>query len=219
MRYSSEKYPDETFYIIKYAIGGVSLNVPADMDYDDPAQSLHIHLDAGDQVLSGEQAQMFVRFRSGYASADLGRMDAQKLFLAALAKQVKSTLTVSKAAELAVNCFGKLKTNLTLRECMSCVRSMMDLELESIRMSTLAGDSATPKAGGAWYYILNREAAGIQLEDAFGKVVTFDPERVFTNSSNSAYQSIYNAPASRYPIGQHSAQELLDGSLIPIRIS
>ena len=201
------------------ALGGVPIHIPADMDYDDPAQSLHIHLDAGDQVLSGEQAQMFVRFRSGYASADLGRMDAQKLFLAALAKQVKSTLTVSKAAELAANCFGKLKTNLTLRECIGCVRAMMDLELQAVSMTTLAGESATPKSGGAWYYILNREAATAQLKDAFGEADAFDPEGVFTNASNSAYQSIYNAPASRYQTGQHSAQELLDGSLIPARIS
>lgn len=201
------------------ALGGVPIHIPADMDYDDPAQSLHIHLNAGDQVLNGEQAQMFVRFRSGYASADLGRMDAQKLFLAALGKQVKATLTLPKAFELASGCFGKLKTNLSLRECIGCVRTMMNVELSSVSMSTLAGQSATPKAGGAWYYILNREGAQAQLSQAFGTEVTFDPDRVFTNASCASYQDIYNAPASRYQAKQHTAEDMLQGSLIPTRIS
>ncbi len=201
------------------ALGGVPIHIPADMDYDDPAQSLHIHLNAGDQVLNGQQAQMFVRFRSGYASADLGRMDAQKLFLAALAKQVKATLTLPKAVELASGCFGKLKTNLSLRECIGCVRTMMNLELDAVQMSTLAGQSATPKAGGAWYYIVNRESAQKQLSEAFGKEITFDPERVFTNASCDSYQNIYNAPADRFKTNRQSAQDMLGGALTPTRIS
>ncbi|MBO5305810.1 MAG: LCP family protein [Clostridia bacterium] len=68
------------------AVGGVEIDVPCDMDYDDPAQNLSIHLKKGTQRLTGKEAVGFVRFRSGYARADLGRMDAQKLFLASFAK-------------------------------------------------------------------------------------------------------------------------------------
>lgn len=201
------------------SIGGVKVNVPADMDYDDPAQSLHIHLKAGEQVLSGEQAQMFVRFRSGYALADVGRMDAQKLFLSSLASQLKSSMTASRAIDLACSCFGKVKTDLTLRECISCVKSLMSVELSSMHMATLPGASAEPRGGGAWYYILNRAATEQLLTDTFGQHVAFDPDGVFTNAKKSGYEAIYRAPAERYLPRSHNAEEMLNGSLEIQRIS
>jgi LCP family protein required for cell wall assembly len=191
------------------ALGGVPMNVPSDMDYDDPAQNLHIHLNAGEQILNGEQAQMFVRFRSGYASADIGRMNAQKMFLAALAKRAKSSLTVSRVAEIACSCFGKIKTDLTLRECISCAKALVDVDLNNISMGMLQGESVKPQQGGAWYYVLNRECAISQLRDMFGSVGKFDPDHVFTNTSRADYQNVYLASASRYTTGMHTADELL----------
>lgn len=69
------------------AMGGVSFNVPQDMYYDDPEQDLHIALDAGVQTLDGRDAVGLVRFRSGYAEADLKRTEVQRDFLMAAAKQ------------------------------------------------------------------------------------------------------------------------------------
>ena len=201
------------------SIGGVSLNVPADMDYDDPAQSLHIHLKAGEQRLDGEQAQMFVRFRSGYAQADVGRMDAQKLFLSALASQLKSSMTASRAIDLACSCLGKVKTDLTLRECISCVKLLMDVELSDMHMATMPGASVTPKSGGAWYYVLNRAATEQLLTQAFGQTVAFDPDGVFNNPKKSDYGAIYHADAAQYLPRTHSAQEMMDGTLDIRRIS
>ena len=34
------------------AVGGVEFDVPRDMNYDDPYQDLHIHLEEGLQVLT-----------------------------------------------------------------------------------------------------------------------------------------------------------------------
>lgn len=61
--------------------GGVEFDVPIDMYYDDPAQDLHIALNAGLQELNGEQAMELVRFRSGYENADVGRIAVQRDFL------------------------------------------------------------------------------------------------------------------------------------------
>ncbi len=40
------------------AIGGVTFNVPINMDYDDSSQDLYIHLKAGEHLLNGEQSRM-----------------------------------------------------------------------------------------------------------------------------------------------------------------
>jgi anionic cell wall polymer biosynthesis LytR-Cps2A-Psr (LCP) family protein len=200
-------------------LGGVSMHVPSDMDYDDPVQGLHIHLKKGDQILNGTQAQMFVRYRSGYTRADLGRMDAQKLFLASLAKQMKSTLTFKRAAELACSCFGKVKTNMTMRECVSCVRMLMDVELDAIQMATLIGEDVRPREGGAWYYILNRASARAQIEQMLGLCGEFDPDGVFTNPKKSEYQRIYLSEDGRFLEETRSAKDLIEGNFAAARIS
>lgn len=46
--------------------GGVVINVPIYMHYEDPAQGLYIHLEPGVQLLDGRKAEGFVRFRQGY---------------------------------------------------------------------------------------------------------------------------------------------------------
>ena len=45
------------------AIGEVEFDVPIDMDYDDPTQDLHIHLEAGVQMINGDEAEQLLRFR------------------------------------------------------------------------------------------------------------------------------------------------------------
>ena len=68
-------------------LGGVEYDVPMDMDYEDPVQDLVIHLKAGPQTLDGAQAEGLLRFRSGYPSADLGRISTQQDFIKEAAKQ------------------------------------------------------------------------------------------------------------------------------------
>ena len=63
------------------AMGGVDMYVPIDMQYIDPDQNLYIDLRAGQQRLSGEQALMYLRFRSTYPDGDLGRISAQQEFI------------------------------------------------------------------------------------------------------------------------------------------
>ena len=47
-------------------------DVPVDMYYEDPSQGLSIDLEKGLQKLDGESAMGLVRYRYGYADADIG---------------------------------------------------------------------------------------------------------------------------------------------------
>ena len=69
------------------ALGGIYFDVPCDMDYEDSSQNLYIHVKAGYQLLDGETAMGVVRFRSGYANGDLGRVEMQQKFLAFFLRQ------------------------------------------------------------------------------------------------------------------------------------
>lgn len=75
------------------ASGGVTLNVPERMRYDDNAGHLHVNLQPGEQHLSGSQVEGFLRFRHD-ASGDIGRVARQQLYLQALGQKLSSPLNL-----------------------------------------------------------------------------------------------------------------------------
>lgn len=105
----------EAFAKVVDAVGGVEYDVPQDMNMDDDAQDLHIHLVKGQQVLDGDKALQLVRFR-GYPSADLGRMQTQQKFLKALARKALSPINLIKLNTF-INIFQEdIKTDIGLRD-------------------------------------------------------------------------------------------------------
>ena len=60
------------------SIGGIPIALPEEIIYE--ADKI---LPAGEQVLDGTQSEWFVRFRHGYNEGDIGRVKAQRIFLAA----------------------------------------------------------------------------------------------------------------------------------------
>lgn len=71
------------------AMGGVPMDIPRDMNYSDPWDKppLRISIPKGKQVLDGEKAVQFLRYRHGYPDADIGRVKAQQTFVRAAFKQ------------------------------------------------------------------------------------------------------------------------------------
>lgn len=135
-------------------IGGVEMNVPRDMDYDDPYQGLFIHLKAGTQTLNGDKAEQFVRFRHGYANADLGRIDAQKLFMTAFIKKLMSSSSISKMPKLVGEFNENVVTDIKLADAVYFGKSALFLDLANINMMTWPG---VPKYyNGASYVSLNK---------------------------------------------------------------
>ena len=138
-------------------MGGVTFNVPVDMHYSDPSQNLTIDLSAGEQHLSGEQAMQVVRFRSGYAMQDLGRVETQRAFLSAAIKQwtsFKGLVHLPAALKLVSDAS---KTSLTARELIWLCESALLCSRGEIQTRTLPGQ-ASYIAGGS-YYVL--DAAGV----------------------------------------------------------
>ena len=84
-------------------LGGVSIYVPYNMDYEDPTQDLYIHIPKGTQKLDGYNAEGFVRFRQGYKEdgsffeiGDTGRKNNQINFLKQIIKQKGTVKNVGK---------------------------------------------------------------------------------------------------------------------------
>lgn len=133
-------------------MGGVDFNVPMDMQYSDPSQNLTIHLRAGEQRLNGSAAMQLVRFRSGYAMADLDRVTVQRSFVKSAMHQWISPEKLYKLPG-AISLFSQYaQSNLSTQNYLWLAESVLFCDLESIRMETLPG-AATYISGGSYYVL------------------------------------------------------------------
>ncbi|MCL1834910.1 MAG: LCP family protein [Oscillospiraceae bacterium] len=122
------------------SVGGVDFDVPRNMSYDDPAQNLHIHFSAGLQHLNGQQALEVVRYRAGYADADIGRIRTQQGFLESAAKQILEKKNSLNLIEIAGIFFDYVKTDMSLNDIIWFAKEFMKIDAENVNFTTAPGN-------------------------------------------------------------------------------
>ncbi len=185
------------------AIGGVDVDVPQKMEYHDPAQDLHISIPAGRQHLDGRTAEHFVRYRSGYVNADLGRLDAQKLFLRAFAQRCRE-LKAPDYFRLAGASLTGVQTDIGIGDAIRLSKVLRECDPEEVPMQTLAGQAIRGQSG-AWYYVLNREGACRQINeltypDSPIELLNFDAQGLFDRVQNPQFHNVYTAAEEALPL-------------------
>ena len=147
------------------ALGGVDFDVPQNMNYDDPAQDLHIHLTKGPQHLDGDKAEQLVRFRR-YPMGDIDRVAVQQSFLKELTSQKINMEIVAKIPELYKVLTKEIRTNITLTDAMKYALNVRDLSTENITMYSVPG-TANGTDYGSSYWIADMTQLGTLLEEHF----------------------------------------------------
>lgn len=137
-------------------MGGVNFDVPCDMWYSDPTQELEIDLKAGQQKLSGEEAMWLVRYRSGYAMADLERVNVQRDFISAAMDQWLSVKNLYKAPAAAGLITANTTTNLNLRNLAWVAKTAKRIGTGNMQTNTLPGEATY--VGDGSYYVLYPQA-------------------------------------------------------------
>ncbi|MBE3591644.1 MAG: LCP family protein [Thermoanaerobacter sp.] len=132
-------------------LGGVEMNVPMDMDYDDNAGNLHIHLKKGVQLLDGEKALQLVRFRHGYAEQDLERVKVQREFLLAMFQKAKDPSSLLKIHRILKTINQYVETNIPPTTMLKYADYLLKLDKDNIKTATLPGTSQY--IDGVAYYI------------------------------------------------------------------
>lgn len=174
------------------SVGGVDIELDEPLEYNDPEQNLSINLPAGKQKLDGKTALHFLRYRSGYVRGDIGRMDAQKIFLAALGRRVRG-LDAIELALLASAMLPNIDTNVTLPQALSLVSSVSKIPDENIVLVTLSGDEVVAEQSGASYYSISAPAAKEILSAYFGlSDGEFDKKAVFRNEKYESFRKCYD---------------------------
>jgi len=167
----------ETFRKIIDLLGGVWIEVPIDLDYDDPLQDLHIHIKKGKHLMDGKMAEGYLRFRhpnNGYTEemlkyydgSDLKRIEAQQNFIKELIKQKVNIIYLPKLNEIIDTVFDNLETNVSLSQVFKLVKTVKDFSLEKVNFYTLPGSSMDHSP---YYYLYDEEAIKKLVEENFFK--------------------------------------------------
>lgn len=140
------------------ALGGVTVNVPKDMKYQDDSQHLYINLKAGEQHLTGEQALQFLRFRYD-ENGDIGRVQRQQMLMGALVEQALSPKTLVRMPKILSIIQSHIDTNMSLEEMVALAGFGSRVNRSDVEMLLLPGRFGSRGGSEYSYWIPSRDRA------------------------------------------------------------
>ena len=199
------------------AVGGVEFDVPRNMNYDDPYQDLHIHINKGLQKLDGKQAMGVIRYRHdnrredgtmpGYADGDLGRTKTQQAFLKAMAKKVLQLQNVTKVGSFVKTFLNHVETDMDLTELMWFATKAMGMDADSIQACTMPNESRDFRGGSYVFANIDELVALINEQfNPYNREISADDLQIMVRKSNgSAYVTNGELLDSRWSKGSSNS--------------
>jgi len=120
--------------------GGLEVNVDKRLDYDDNWGKLHIHLEPGRQVVNGDQAIGFVRYRQsndGHGDSDFERIKRQQEFFRAAKARLASTQVMFKAPGILDKIRSDCESSLSPSQVACLAKFVRSLPQTAIRTETV----------------------------------------------------------------------------------
>lgn len=185
-------YTMDTFVGVIDAIGGVDLVLPCEFGVKACDGTELLALSCGENHIDGKSALAFVRARNGYTTGDLGRVDAQKLFLSAFMTKLKNGVS---AVDIVKACISTSK-GWTVDARFSDLFQMLAKNRGrvsgiSTKYATMPGKQVQSK-DGIWYYSIALTPSAELLNDlGFVRNGCMDTEHLFLNSADEKFAEIY----------------------------
>jgi len=203
----------QTFRDVIDLLDGVEIEVPVDMNYDDPTQNLHIHLKKGKQVLDGKKAEQYLRFRQPneggwtkelkkyYDGSDLKRIEAQQYFMKELIRQKANIYYFSKVNDIIKIVYENLETNVTMNEIMKLAKNISSFKSENVKFFTLPGK---PVNSGYSYFIFDEEETRKLMKENFYAKGSFQD---YSNKTSNTGKKSSSSSSSGKSTGKSSSKE------------
>ena len=171
-------------------IGGVDITLGDALDVTDEHGELLYRLNEGQNHLDGKAAGQFVRFRRGYATGDLGRIDAQKIFLKAFFESARENIGLDEAARLALEIAPDIKTDIGVFDTLKLLlKSRIKDGETSMTFATLPGEPVM--LDNVSFYVINRKNAAEFIHSHLITNGEFDPDQYFNNRDLGTVSNIY----------------------------
>ena len=171
------------------ALDGLPLNVEKDMDYDDNWGKLHIHLKKGPQILNGEQAVGYARFRMD-EEGDRGRIRRQQQVVRALGRKLKEPALLTRLPELARVVKENIETDFKILEMIDLANLYSSFEFSKMRSAAIVGDDAMDSNGTSYIvpYFEENDRTVRRLLKSYDRLPKSDLRiRVYFRHAHSSY--------------------------------
>ena len=190
------------------AIGGVRVNVEKDMYYVDQAGSLKINLHQGLQVLNGEKALEYVRFRFDQLG-DLGRIQRQQKLINAVINQIMDGTSMIKIPNIVGNLSEYISTNMNTNEIIALAKLLKDVDREKIWVETIKGEpqyidgvsylvTDEQETRSRIQYLIENKHRGLNIEVLNGNKVPGIAHRVAREMENLGFNIVNIDNADRF---------------------
>lgn len=120
------------------ALGGVEIDVEKRMYYRDRRGGLLINLKKGRQLLDGDKAMQYVRFRHD-AMGDITRIQRQQKFIKALAKKTLSPANLPKLPQIVDAVVENVETDMNPKDILYLAKFASQVDFSQVEMATLPG--------------------------------------------------------------------------------
>ncbi|MGI5891329.1 MAG: LCP family protein [Bacillota bacterium] len=135
----------EGFADVVEALGGITIDV--DMRMYTPWEN--IDLQPGRQLLNGENALAYVRYRE-HIEGDIGRVDRQQKFISALANEMFASSNILKLPKIINVAMEKVNTDLTIKEALALGNFIRKTDASTMELFKLPGEAVM--IGGISYW-------------------------------------------------------------------
>lgn len=120
-------------------LGGVEINIEKEMHYIDKAGGLNINLYPGKQILDGEKALQYIRFRHDNLG-DLGRIKRQQKLVEALINKMMNLDSVTKIPQILEGLKTYLETDIKLQDAVALANLFKRVSQDKFIIETVQGN-------------------------------------------------------------------------------
>ncbi len=166
-------------------LGGITVNVEKNMYYETgDVEDGYINLKKGVQVLDGEKALEYARFRHD-ALADISRTARQQVVLKAVAQKLMEPGTILKIPTLIPQFYAAVETNLPLSDLIDMAKVAVHFDSSSVISQTLPG-SFLSIDGISYWGVDPKQAKQVSSDLLNGIVYGNAPDKLIEASNSPA---------------------------------
>lgn len=136
------------------AVGGVEVDIPFDMKYDDPYAEppLHINFKKGERIIDGDEAVEYLRWRknnngSHSDEGDIGRIKRQQEFVISSIRQSLNPVKLPRVVRAGLD---NTRTSLDIKQALYYSSKLAKIKDEDINAYSIIGEEQT--INGLWYF-------------------------------------------------------------------
>ncbi len=180
----------DIFRDVVNAMGGITFDVPMDMEVDGT------YISGGEQELDGDQALAVCRFRHGYAMADIQRQYVQQTFIKAMVKQCISPSMLPKFPAIYKAAMSNIITDLDDANLRYLALHVLLAGTSEIQQNTLPGEGVSYN-GASCYGLYGQSVVDLvnQVMNPYTEDITLDDVHILTVSEGSLVESTWSGTA------------------------